>query len=164
MNIINLLKANNLKRFDEQKNYTGYVLTLAKMFGAKKLGFRLEIMDPKTFSAPYHYHEQEEELFIILEGEAIVRRNNEFRKVGPGDVIFYEVGPQSAHNMYNHTDKPLRLIGISNATDNDICHYPDSGKRTSEKGILQNDVVVNYFKDEEDPSKYWPEHALRGEV
>lgn len=164
MNILNLLTAKDLRIAAGQKNYTGAVLELAEKFGAKKLGFHLEVIDPKNFSCPYHWHSDEEELFLVLEGEAIVRCNNEFRKVSPGDVIFYRTGPETAHNMYNHTDKPFKFLAIANVSDNDACQYPDSKKISSPNGFMQNGQVVNYFKDEEDPAKYWPEHALRGDV
>jgi uncharacterized cupin superfamily protein len=164
MDIINLLKNDSLRRTEGQKNYHGAVLELAQQLGSKKLGFHLEIIDPKNFSCPYHWHTEEEEMFLVLEGEAIVRCNGNFRKVGPGDLIFYETGPQTVHNMYNHTDKPFRFLAISNVSENDACFYPDSKKQTSPNGILQNGEIVKYFKDEEDPAKYWPAHALRGEV
>lgn len=163
MNIVNILKA-DLERVNEPENYRGAVLRLGQQFGAKALGFHVEVIDPKNFSCPYHYHTQEEELFLVLEGEAIVRRNNEFRKVGPGDLIFYEVGAQTAHNMYNHTDKPFKILALSNNGENDICHYPDSKKVSSEQGYLLNGVPVPYFTNEEDPSQYWPAHALKGEI
>lgn len=164
MNIINLAKATDLERYDEKPNYNGSVLRIAKQFGAKNLGFHLEVMDPKTFSAPYHYHTGEEEMFLVLEGEAIVRCQNQYRKVGPGDLIFYKTGPETPHNMYNHTDKPFKFLAISNAGVPDECYYPDSHKHTSPEGIMQNGVKVDYFKDEEDPARYWPDHALKGEV
>lgn len=162
MHILNILKESLTPA--GRTNYKGGVLELAQKFGAKNLGFHVEVLDPKNFSCPYHYHEQEEELFLVLEGEAIIRRNNEFRKVGPGDIIFYEVGEKTAHNMYNHTDKPFKFLAIANNSDTDVCHYPDSKKISSPKGFMQNGEIVDYFKDEEDPAKYWPAHALRGEV
>jgi uncharacterized cupin superfamily protein len=165
MHIINLLKAEKLRPCNKQPHYHGFVLDIADEIGAQKLGFHLEVISPKNFSCPYHYHEQEEELFLVLEGEAIVRCNDVFRKVGPGDLIFYHVGPENTHNMYNHTDKPFKFLALSNVSaDYDVCHYPDSGKVSSEEGYMQNRVKVNYYKDEEDPAKYWPEHALRGEI
>lgn len=165
MNIVNLFKNVEFDtRYEKQKNYFCSVLSLGKKFGAQKLGFHYESIDPKNFSCPYHYHTGEEEMFLVLEGEAVVRRNGEFRKVGPGDLIFYELGEKTAHNMYNHTDKPFKFLAISNWGEEDTCFYPDSKKQTSPNGVLQNGQVVDYYKDEEDPAKYWPPHALRGEV
>lgn len=165
MKIINLFSNENIRRVEKQPNYYGAVLPLAELMGSEKLGFHLEVIDPKNFSAPYHFHEQDEELFLVLEGEAIVRHNNTFTKVKAGDLLFYPVGPESAHNMYNHTDKPFRFLGLSNMSEvYDVCHYPDSGKVSSEEGFKQSGKIVNYYKDEEDPAKYWPEHALRGDI
>lgn len=79
-------------------------------------------------------------------------------------MIFYNVGPESVHNMYNHTDKVFKYLAISNNSDTDACEYPDSKKINKSGVITQNGQVVNYFKDEENPAQYWPEHALRGEV
>jgi len=70
-------------------------------------------MNPKTFACPYHYHEKEEELMIVLEGEAIVRKNGEFRKVKAGDLVYYETGPASVHQLYNHTDQPFQFFVLS---------------------------------------------------
>jgi uncharacterized cupin superfamily protein len=164
MNIKNILKSEDFRIELSQPNYCGAVLELSKVFGAKNLGFHVEILDPKNFSCPYHFHTEEEELFFVLEGEAIVRINNEFRKVVPGDLIFYGVGSDTVHNMYNHTDLPFKFLGLSNKSESDKCYYPDSKKENEGKGCIQNGVKVNYFKDEEDPAKYWPAHALRGEV
>ena len=115
VNNLNILQTKDLRIAAGQPNYTGAVLELAEKFGAKKLGFHLEIIDPKNFSCPYRWHSEEEELFVVLEGEAVVRCNGEFRKVSPN-------------------------------------------------GYMLEGKAVPYFTSEEDPAKYWPAHALRGEV
>ncbi len=133
MHILNILKES--VKPAGRTNYKGGLLELADVFGAKNLGFHVETLDPKNFSCPYHYHEKEEELFLVLEGEAIIR-----------------------------TDKTFKILCISNNSDTDVCHYPDSKKRNESGKVTQNGVVVDYFKDEEDPAKYWPPHVLRGEI
>ena len=161
MKIRHLPTAQDFERFDKT-NYSGSLLKLARDFGSTRLGFHLEVMDPKTFSAPFHYHTDEEEFFYVIEGEAIIRHEGGFKRVGPGDLIFYGLGPSDVHQMYNFTDKPFRFLAVSNKSESDDCFYPDSRKRTSPEGILQDGHIVDYFKDEEDPRIYWPEWALRG--
>lgn len=164
MNIVNITTTEVTERFDEQEHYRGAVLRLSKSFSADKLGFHVEVIDPKNFSAPYHYHTGEEEMFLVLEGEAIVRCNDKFHKVVEGDLFFYKTGPDNPHNMFNHTDKPFKFLAISNSGVEDNCHYPDSKKTLTAEGVTQNGVKVDYYKDEEEPAKYWPEYALRGSL
>lgn len=166
MKIVNLLNPTGLVDVKYGPKYHGAEQEIGGKFGTKNLGFHLEVMNPKTFSCPYHFHTEEEELCLVLEGEAVVRYNGEFRKVKAGDLIYYGVGPESAHQMYNHTDKPFKFFILSTRFPDEFCHYPDSKKRLDRKNrlITQNGVKVDYMKDEEDPAIYWPEHALRGNV
>lgn len=165
MKIRNLLAVSDsdMQPFD-RPHFSGSVLDLSKMFGAQKLGFHLEVMNPGQFSAPFHSHEEEEEMFFVIEGEAIVRSEGQFRKVGPGDFIFYPTGQAYAHNMYNHSDKPFKFLALANTSKNDVCHYPDSRKVYGENGVTQDGKPADYWKDEEEPAKYWPEHVLRGDI
>ena len=69
--------------------------SLSKKMGAENLGFHVEILAPGKFSCPYHFHHLEEELFLVLEGHAILRQDGRFRKVSTGDLIFFKNGPKS---------------------------------------------------------------------
>jgi uncharacterized cupin superfamily protein len=166
MHILNLNDSTGWTTSNHGESYRWSEKNISDVFGAKNLGFHLEIMAPKTFSCPYHFHTKEEEMMIVIEGEAIVRKNGQFRKVKSGDLVYYETGEQSAHNLYNHTDKPFKYFVLSTKSPDEICYYPDSKKMLSrlDRKITQNGAVVDYFKDEEDPGKYWPPEVLAGNV
>lgn len=162
MNIVNLYEIEGENKFSFGPRFTGEDCEISSRFGAENLGFHLEIMDPKTFSSPYHYHEKIEELCFVIEGEAIVRRQDKFQKVKPGDLIFYEKGPESVHQMYNHTEKPFKYLVLSSKASDDVCFYPDSRKKLdyTTRKVTQEGVEVEYWKDEMDPGIYWPEDKL----
>lgn len=165
MKVLNVLSppASSFEVSQNQANYHKKYLEISEVFGAQKLGFHLSVIEPKNFSFPYHYHMAEEELFLVLEGEATLRCNNQFGRVVAGDLFYYGTGPESAHHLYNHTDKPFKMLAMSlNDPEGDQCFYPDSKKQTSPQGILQNGQIVSYFKDEEDPARYWPAEILAG--
>ena len=164
MNIMNLFDDEGFIEASLNNQYNGSIKELASVLGAKNLGFRIVVMNPKTFSCPYHYHEMEEELCIVIEGKAIVRKNNNFKKVKAGDLIYYEAGADGAHHMYNHTDRPFKYFILSSKFRTELCQYPDSQKIFDGKSSLvtQNGIEVEYIKDEEDPRKYWPTYALNG--
>lgn len=137
--------------------YKGKSAEDATKLKTEKLGFHVEILSPKKYSCPYHYHHAEEELFYVLEGEATLRQNNTYRTTSKGDLIWFGLGEEYSHQFYNHTNEDFKFIAISNLDKSDIVYYPDSGKvnirRTRE--IFKQDDKVPYITDEEDPSKYW---------
>ncbi len=164
MNIMNLFDDSNLNPYDYGKRYKGLDKEIASHFAAKEIGFHLEILAPGCFSAPYHYHEKEEELVIVLKGEAMLRENNKYRKIKEGDLIFFPVGEEAPHQLYNHSEADFRYFVLSSKCPEDKCHYPDSRKTLERKtrAILQDGNPVDYWKDEEDPALHWPAEALAG--
>lgn len=86
---------------------------LSEIVKSKHLVFDITPLDPDTFSCPYHFHHNAEEIFIILSGSATLRIQNEFKTVKKGDIIFFEMRPTGAHQLYNHTSKPYRYLDLS---------------------------------------------------
>jgi hypothetical protein len=62
------------------ENYKYDWAPMVSQMGAKKLGFNVSILPPGQFSCPYHFHHSEEELFLILEGSAILRQAEHYRE------------------------------------------------------------------------------------
>ena len=166
MQIFNLFAQLEMEKADFGPRFKGAELHLAKLLKTKNLGFQLEVIDPGTFSAPYHWHEKEEELCIALEGEAVLRTSGEFKLIRAGDLIYHATGPESAHQMFNHTDRPFKFFALSTRFPDEIVCYPDSRKTLEKKArrVTQGGAEVDYWKDEGDPRQYWPESALKGEI
>ena len=145
------------------ENYKGQTAEIAEKMGAKQLGFHLEILQPKKFSCPYHFHHAEEELFLVLEGKAMLRQNGKYREIGEGDLIHFQNGPEGAHHFYNHTDQDFRFLALSTMDHSEVCEYPDSEKVyvAKIKKVFQHGKAVPYLTDEEEPSKYWVEEHLK---
>lgn len=160
-NIINL-ESLEFKTEEANANYKHDSAPLATKMGAKKLGFHAEILPPKKFSCPYHFHHSEEELFLVLDGKAILRQNDQFREVNRGDLIFFTNSPEGAHQFYNHTDQPFRFLALSTMDAFEVCEYPDSKKTyvNKLKKVFQFGHEVDYWHDESDPKKFWPKEHL----
>lgn len=95
----------------------------ATAMGAKKLGFNIATIPPGQFSCPYHFHHSEEELFLVLEGKAMLRQAShsesakpqdhqqaQYQEVSKGDLIFFQTGPEGAHQLYNHTKEICKIL------------------------------------------------------
>lgn len=136
----------------------------ATVMGASKLGFNVSTVPPGQFSCPYHFHHSEEELFLVLEGKAVLRQGDRFREVTKGDLIFCTTGLEGAHQFYNHTNAAFKMLAISTMDPMEVAEYPDSKKMyvAKLKKVFQAGAEVDYWKDETDPAKFWPKEHLRG--
>jgi uncharacterized cupin superfamily protein len=151
----------NFVRESHGESYVCQSAPIAKLWDSKKLGFHVEVLEPKTFSCPYHLHHQEEELFLVLEGKAMVRQDEKFFEIAKGDLILFKTGV--AHQFYNHSDLPFKFFALSNNVFDEVCEYPDSSKKWERKSkrLSQNGVEVDdYWKDEENPRAKWPSEIV----
>lgn len=130
---------------------------LAAMANSKHLQFDIRSLDPGKYSFPYHFHRNAEELFVILEGKATLRTPDGFTEVKEGDIVFFEMGPQGAHQLYNHTEQPCRYLDIRTTFGLDVCEYPDSGKINilPYHEIYVTNDQVDYYKGEEAIKEKW---------
>lgn len=157
--VINLSADSQLK-FDKKnhgENYVSQAAPVSKLWDSKNLGFHVEILEAGAFSCPYHFHHQEEELFLVLEGSAMVRQDDEFFEVTKGDLILFK--SKVAHQFYNHTKSQFKFFALSDYAADEVCEFPDSNKKWERKlnRLSQGGIEVSdYWKDEENPQSKWP--------
>lgn len=102
---------------------------IAPRIGAKMLGCNLTEIQPGKSAFPFHNHWVNEELFLVLEGEGEVRIGAERHPLRQGDVLSCPPGgPETAHQIVNTSDRPMRIFAVSTKIPADLCEYPDSGK------------------------------------
>lgn len=126
--------------------------------GARKLGYNLTVLPPGKAQCPFHNHHGEEEMFLILEGEGVLRFGSERHPIRKHDVIACPTGgPEVAHQIINTDSVPLRYLAVSNVVDIETCQYPDSNKimigsgKRGEPGlwkVFRTDDAVEYYERE----------------
>ena len=105
------------------------VAPLSDTFGMHGLGVMAITVPPGKRAFPFHNHLGNDELFVILEGTGSYRVGSETVPIKRGDVCAApRGGPDTAHQIINSGDVPLRYVGISTRQDPDVVEYPDSGK------------------------------------
>ena len=67
-----------------------------------------EVVPPKSMGAPPHRHGDEDEYFIVLEGEITFLNGEESVSAGPGAVAILPRGHW--HGFWNETDEPVRML------------------------------------------------------
>jgi uncharacterized cupin superfamily protein len=114
----------------------------APLLGLKMLGCTLHEVAPGATAYPFHSHRANEELLFVLSGRGELRFGDARHVTNEGDLIGCPTGgPETAHQLINSGDAPLRYLAISTMIDPDICEYPDSGKVGAFAGDGQGELV-----------------------
>jgi uncharacterized cupin superfamily protein len=103
------------------------VAKVAAAAGSQRLGASIVELAPGTLSSPYHFHQANEELLIVLSGTAELRTPDGLRELQRGEVVSFPSGPEGAHRLRNTSSEPCRLLFLSEMNFPDIVSYPDTG-------------------------------------
>ena len=98
------------------------------LIGARKLGYQVFELEPDTFATPLHGHTEEEELYVVFEGQGIVRFPFGEYPIRKGDFIALPVGERGAHQLQNTGNSKLVVLALANNEIADDAFYPDSDK------------------------------------
>lgn len=114
---------------EENGYFTSKRGTIGARIGARKLGYNLTVLPPGKAQCPFHNHHGEEEMFLIIEGEGVLRFGAARYPIRKHDVIACPAGgPQVAHQIINTGTTTMRYLALSNIVDIETCEYPDSNK------------------------------------
>ncbi len=120
----------------EQTNRTGYpsphdapmakrhFRRLATAAGLEDFGASHVVLEPGGISSQRHWHEGEDELVVMLAGEAVLIEDGGETVMRPGDIAAFPKGVPDGHHLVNRADAPCIFVAIGKPSDTD-CHYPD---------------------------------------
>ncbi len=85
---------------------------LAPATGLTEFGASMVRLDPGTWSSQRHWHEGEDELLVMLEGEAVMVEDDGETILGAGDVAAWAKGVRNGHHLINRSDRPCRFFVV----------------------------------------------------
>lgn len=91
------------------------------------LGVRIEKLPPGGTSSYHHFHTQEEEHVLILEGSATLFLGAEQHAVGEGDHFCFLAGQEEGHHFENTGTKALKFLVFGERKSGDVVVYPEHG-------------------------------------
>ena len=143
-------------KIDHYRIFTD-ISRVKKGVNPQNINFDLRQLNPGEFSAPYHFHRNAEELFMIVTGSATLRTTGGLEIVNSGDLIFFEMGESGAHQLYNHTNEICLFLDIRSYIGFDVCEYPDSNKILLAPSfeVFSKDAQAEYFQGEENILEKW---------
>jgi uncharacterized cupin superfamily protein len=143
---------------DEPPGFRTLGASVGRQAGAHHLGASLYELPPGEALCPYHWHEANEEMAIVLTGRLSVRTPAGWRELVPGEVVSFPRGREGAHQMANRGDEPARVLMVSEMNEPELVVYPDSDKagvRSQAPGSPRTDDEILLRFRFEDAVDYW---------
>ena len=125
--------------FDEDVEGRHY-RRLASAAGLTKLGASYVELEPGAYSSQRHWHEGQDEMVVVLQGEAVLIEDEGEFPVGPGDIIAWAAGVRNGHRLHNRSDRPFVYIAVSAGDrEGDRGEYPDIDMVFTPEGYFRKD-------------------------
>lgn len=97
---------------------------LAPAAGLEDFGASHVTLEPGGMSSQRHWHEGEDELVVMLAGEAVLIEDEGETVLRAGDVAAFPKGVPNGHHLVNRSDAPCLIVAVGRVAATD-CHYPD---------------------------------------
>lgn len=98
---------------------------LGNAVGLDQFGVNLTTLKPGAASALRHWHEKEDELVYVLEGEVVLVENEGETVLRPGDAAGFKANAPNGHHLINRTRKDAVFLEIGTRSKYEKASYPD---------------------------------------
>jgi len=112
----------------EREGWRIKAATVGKRIGGELIGAGVYEVEPGNKLWPYHTHHANEEWLLVVRGQPTIRTPEGERQLDEGDVVCFPRGKAGAHQVWNGTDSPVRVLMLSTLIAPDIVEYLDTGK------------------------------------
>jgi uncharacterized cupin superfamily protein len=116
-----------------------YWRRLAPVAGLTQMGASHVVLKPGAWSSQRHWHEGEDELVVMVSGEAILIEDSGETVMRAGDVAAWPAGVQNGHQLVNRTDHDCVFIAIGTGDRSKGGGYSDIDMTFSDEGYFHKD-------------------------
>ena len=112
---------------------------LAPAGGLTQLGASHVVLKPGAWSSQRHWHEGEDELVVMLSGEAVLIEDTGEILMRAGDIAVWPAGVANGHHLVNRTDRDCVFIAIGTGDRAKGGGYSDIDMTFDEDGYYHKD-------------------------
>ncbi len=111
-------------------------VALGNAFNITQFGANITTLEPGAWSSQRHWHLNEDELVVALEGEMAIVDENGRQSFKAGQVMGWQANTPNAHCIINESDKSAKFLVIGTRAAVEEAYYPDIDMhyRRDEKG------------------------------
>lgn len=97
---------------------------LAPAAGLTEFGASHVVLKPGAASSQRHWHEGEDELVVMIAGEAVLIEEEGETMMRAGDIAAFPKGVPNGHHLVNRSQADCIFVAVGRPSESD-CHYPD---------------------------------------
>lgn len=107
---------------------------LGDPFGLSQFGVNLTTLPPGSWSSQRHWHEREDELVYVLEGEVTLIDDGGEHILAAGMCAGFKAGVANGHHLVNRSDKPALILEIGTRAGDERAHYCEADMHAVKSG------------------------------
>jgi uncharacterized cupin superfamily protein len=98
---------------------------LGQAAGLDQFGVNLSTLKPGAASSLKHWHQHEDELVYVLEGEVVLVEDGGEIVLKPGDAAGWKAGAPNGHCLVNRSQRDAIFLEIGSRRAVETANYPD---------------------------------------
>jgi len=103
-----------------------WMYRLGGQAGLTQFGVNIVTVEPGRISSMRHWHLQEDEFAIVLEGELILAEDGGETVMRAGDCAAWQAGIAVGHHFVNRTDRPARFLVVGGKAGDEVVTYTET--------------------------------------
>lgn len=119
---------------------------LGNAAGLDQFGVNLTTLKPGAASALRHWHEKEDELVYILEGEVVLIEDAGETVLKPGDAAGFKANVKNGHHLVNKSNRDAVLLEIGTRSKHERAEYPEIDMQ-----VIRDDSGFRYLHKDGKP-------------
>lgn len=85
---------------------------LAPPTGLTQIAASHVVLQPGAWSSQRHWHDAEDEMVVMISGEAVLIEDQTRTLLRPGDICAWPAGSTNGHHLINESDQPCVFVAI----------------------------------------------------
>jgi uncharacterized cupin superfamily protein len=98
---------------------------LGRPAGLTQFGVNICTLAPGAASSLRHWHENEDELVYVIEGEVVLCEDGGETVLKAGEAAAWKAGMPNGHCLVNRSDREARLLEVGTRAAAERAHYSD---------------------------------------